>query len=117
MLKVYTESPEIFYHEGQCIDEDIFVDDFYFLTSVIIAEVSITARDVPTGQDITIDILKDGVETGKILILTDGSKSKITSISGLEFLTSNKFGLKIKSVGSTNPGGGLCVRVYYWLRP
>jgi len=102
-----------FNYEGLCLDESVVIDGFYFSTNVIIAKVTIVARVAPTGANITIDLLKAGVEQTKIATLTAAATYEESIISAGNFLSTDRFGLKIKSVGSTEPGQSLIVIVHY----
>jgi len=103
-----------FYYEGVAQDEDIIAKDIYFDADIIINAVIITARVAPTGSNITIDITKDDVEQSKIATLSTSSISERTAFStSIAFTTTDKFGLKIKSIGSNEAGQGLGIQVHY----
>lgn len=102
-----------FYFEGIVVDEDIIIDGIYFNQSSYIRKITINARVAPTGANLTIDILKDGSEETNLATLTDASLYETTSLDAIEFSSAERFGLKIKSVGSTNPGQGLNITVHY----
>ena len=106
-----------FNYEGLCQDEDTIIDGFYFGNSVGVDKVTITARVAPTGANLTVDLLKDGSEQTKIATLTAAGTYEVTTLSVVEYYsTSERFGLKIKSIGSTEPGQALIVIVHYYDR-
>ncbi|MCH8172656.1 MAG: hypothetical protein IIA70_05020 [Proteobacteria bacterium] len=98
---------------GQAIDEEIILDGFFFEDTATIQEVTIFARDAPVGAAFTIDFLKGGVEQTKIATLADGVSKQATTISGLSYTDTEEFGLKVKSVGSTNPGAEIAIILSY----
>ena len=100
---------------GTLIDEEIFFgeDGFYFPRPSTIAKISLHCRTAPVGDDVTVDILKDDVEQSRIATLADGSKDQVTDIADIAFTNAEKFGLKMKSIGSTTAGEDLTVVIYY----
>ena len=104
-------------YEGIVQDEEILVDGVYFPNNVGIAGVLINSRVAPTGSNLTMDLLIAGNEQAKIATLTADSKYEKTTFSLPLLLTSNdRFGLKIKSVGSIEPGQGLNITIFYYDR-
>jgi hypothetical protein len=107
-----------FYYEGIAIDEDIIVDGFYFDGSIAIDKMTIHARVAPSASNLTVDILKDGVEQSKIGTLTAGSTYERTTLAApVQYITTDMLGLKIKTIGAaSNEGEGLNVIVHYYDR-
>jgi hypothetical protein len=103
-----------FNYEGLCQDEDVIVDGFYFNNGVAIDKITIISRVAPTGANITIDLLKGGAEQTNLATLTAASTYELTTITTASFATTDRFGLKIKSIGSTEPGQSLTVIVHYY---
>lgn len=102
-----------FHIGGVAIDEEIIIDGFLFNENVTISKVTIFAREAPTGAAFTIDFLKAGVEQTKIATLAAGVKKQSTTISALTYTTTEEFGMKIKSVGSTLEGSEFTIIVHY----
>ena len=98
---------------GTFVDEKVIFNGFYFLGSTTIKKIGIHNDVAPTGSSITIDIIKDDVEQTRIATLADGSSNQLTDITDISFSTSEKFGLKIKSIGSTLPGEGGTIAIHY----
>lgn len=98
-----------FHCSGLAIDEDDILDGFKFPVDTTVNKLLIFARKVPTGADIKIDILKNGVEQVKLSTLIAGQKKEITAYLNVSFLTTDEFGLRIKQVGSTYPGAEITV--------
>ena len=103
-----------FYYEGIVQDEDTIVDGFYFDNAVGIDGVTLHARVAPTGADITVDLMKDGAEESKVSTLTDASTYEETALVTEYYATDERFGLKIKTIGSVEDGQGLIVVVHYY---
>jgi hypothetical protein len=105
-----------FNYEGLCQDEDNIIDGFFFNNSVAVDKITIMARVAPTGANLTIDLLKDGAEQSKVATLTDAGIYEVTAITTEYYAIDERFGLKIKSIGSTEPGQSLVVVVHYYDR-
>ena len=106
-----------FNYEGIAQDEETLVDGFYFDNNVGVDKVTLFARVAPTGADLTIDLLKDGFEQTKIATLATTSTYELTTLSVVEYYaTTERFGLKLKSVGSIEPGQSLTAIVHYYDR-
>jgi hypothetical protein len=103
-------------YEGLCQDEDTIIDGFYFSNGVSIEKITIAARVAPTGANITVDMLRDGAEEGVISTLTAAATYEATIFTAQHFLSTERFGLKIKSIGSSEPGQSLIVVVHYYDR-
>lgn len=104
------------HYAGLAIDEEIFFDDFEFKFDVDIVACSIFCRVGPSGTALTIDFLKDGAEQSKTVTVSAGTDSIKQTITGLNYVgggTPEKLGLKIKTIGSTEPGRELTVTIYY----
>lgn len=100
---------------GQAIDEEIIFDGLFFDQNVTIVGVDLYAREAPAGAALTLDFLKDQAEQTKIITLADGVKKQNTTIAGLTYTPAQELGLKVKSVGSTNPGAEIAIVVHYKL--
>lgn len=102
-----------FYVEGIVVDEETIFDGFFFENNSTILKITLMVKEIVTGSNLTIDLLKDGAEQTKIATLSDGSVYETTDIADTAYLTTERFGLKVKSVGSTTPGKGLTVLVHW----
>lgn len=106
-----------FYYEGIAQDEEVFIDGIYPNNRIGISHIAINARVAPTGGSLTIDLTVDGAEQSKIATLAAGSKYQKTTLSSvLQVATTEKIGLKIKSIGTIEPGQGLNVTIFYYDR-
>ncbi len=100
---------------GAAIDEEVVFDGFYFDEDVAITKVTLYAREAPSGAALSLDFTKSGTEQTKTVALADGSKKGNTAISGLSYTMLEEFGMKVKSVGTTDPGADITILVHYHL--
>jgi len=103
----------VFHYAGTLIDEDEIVNGFRFIGNITITKVGLHCRTAPAGAAVTVDILKNSVEQGRIATLAAGSTAQITDITDTNILSTEDFGLKIKSVGSAFEGESMNVVVHY----
>jgi len=101
---------------GAAIDEEVIFNGLFFDEDVTITGVTLHAREAPIGAAFTIDFIKGGIEQTKTATLADGSNKGNTAIAGLSYTTLEEFGLKVKSVGSTNPGAEITILVHYHIK-
>lgn len=97
------------YHEGFVADEETFFDGLTFPETSTITAIILSARVAPVGANLTIDLLKDGVEQTAIATLTAGSTYETTDITDVAFTVSERLGLITKSVGSSLEGSGVSI--------
>lgn len=106
-----------FHISGERADEDIILEGVFFPFDITFLKADVYASDPPTGADLTYDILKDGLEQSRIITLQDqlvsGVSYTTTDISDINFSSSERFGLKVKSIGSTNPGAEVDIILHY----
>lgn len=103
----------VFHYTGTLVDEETIFNKFRFQGTIIIKKIELHARTAPTGANLTIDILKNSVEQSNLATLTAGSTDEITNITDITFTSSDDFGLKIKSVGTTVAGEDLNIVIHY----
>jgi hypothetical protein len=89
------------------------LNGMHFQGTCTIAKIGLLIEDAPSGAAVTIDILKNSVEQSRIGTLADGATGQETTITALGFTNSDEFGVRIKSVGSIEPGAGLTVLIFY----
>lgn len=101
-----------FYHEGDAIENETWLNGFLFQKNVTITSVMVLARSQPTNSELQIAVLKDGIE---VITVSVPAGSYQGSVSGLDisFLSNSSLGLRSKAVGSGNPGGRYTVCVFY----
>lgn len=102
----------IFQYSGLAVDEETIIDYFRFQAAATITKIGVHAREAPSGSALTVDILLNQAEQGRIATLNAGATGQITDITDINFSTAQDFGLKIKSVGSATPGNEITVVVY-----
>lgn len=110
-----------FPYEATAQDEDYIIIDsasgegFRFDEDVIITDITIHARVAPTGADLIIYPIKNETEiSASAATLTAGSYIEKTDIADISITAdTDRFGLIIKQIGSTEPGQGLTVVVHY----
>lgn len=56
--------------EGFPILNDVFFDGYYFPEAVSIDKITLSARSAPSGSNLQIEILKNGIPTGKVATLS-----------------------------------------------
>lgn len=102
-----------FLFDSHLIDEEIF-GIFYFPDNASITKIMLFIGEV-ADADITVDILKNDVEQSKISTLSSATVSELTTFgSSVDFLSTDKCSLKIKSCGSDDaPGQSLTAVIYY----
>ena len=101
---------------GAAIDEEVIFDGFYFDEDADITQVTLYAREAPSGAALTLDFTKGGAEQTKTVTLADGSKKGSTAVTGLSYTTLEEFGMKVKSVGTTDPGAEMTILVHYHIK-
>lgn len=99
----YKHIPQPFF--GNAVDEQEF-GFFYAEVATRIVGMLITAQNAPTGADLTVDLTKAGVEQSKVGTLTAGSNYQRSAFaSPLDLAAGENVRLKIKTIGSSHPGG------------
>lgn len=100
-------------YSGQAILNEVF-GQRKFNQAVTITKIDISTRDMPVGDNITMDCTLDGTEQSKIATVTAGGATfQTTDITDFDVTNAQVFGLKIKNVGTTNIGGEMCITVHY----
>lgn len=85
---------------------DITDDEFRVSFDMNITELQAYVTTAPVGDDIDVDIKKNGVALGTVTI-TDGLKTGFLIISSTELLSSDVLTVEITKIGSTTPGQNL----------
>ncbi len=92
----------------------VFYEGFVPAEDITLKAISLFAMQAPTGQDLTVDVLKDGVAEANISTLAAGAAfQKTTFLTPVEILKTERLGLKFVQVGSTEPGNGIIATLYY----
>ena len=91
--------------------EEVIFNGFHFREGTTVVAMGI--HGTPPSSDLTIDLLKDDVEQSKIATLAAGQSNQETDIDDVDFLATEKFGIKVKSVGSPEPGEIFSVIAHY----
>ncbi len=92
----------------------VFYDGFVPQENIMVMAIGLFAQVAPDGQDMKVDILKNGTEQNNPAILMDGSQFEKTDLgSSIGFLVSDRLGLKFTQVGSVVAGDKIVVTVYY----
>lgn len=98
------------YGRSPDVDEVIF-NGHYFLDNITIVKLGI--HGTKPGTNLTVDLLKDDVEQTRIATLSAGSSDEETDITDIDYLTTEKFGMVCKSIGSPEPGEIYSITVFY----
>lgn len=92
----------------------VFYEGFLPAEDITLKAISIFATEAPTGQDLSLDVLIDGVEQANVSTLADGATyQKTTFGTAIEISKSERLGLKFIQVGTTQPGNGIIVTLYF----
>ena len=92
----------------------VFYEGFIPLEDMTLKAISLFAMQAPTGQDLTVDVLKGGVAQSNVSTLAAGTTfQKTTFLSPIAFLKTERLGLKFVQVGSTDSGNGITATFYY----
>ncbi len=100
-----------FYYEGIIQIETI--QGFFFDSDVSITGVTLIARVAPTGQDLTLDLVKNGTPLTLPVKLTDSTLAEKTTLEPVPFLATDNVGYAITQVGSGEAGQGLTILLHY----
>ena len=96
------------------VDGLVFYDGFVPQENITVNAIGLFAQTAPTGQNMTVDVLKNGTEQNNPGVLTDGSQFEKTVLgSSIEFLVADRLGLKFTQVGSAIAGDKVVVTIYY----
>jgi hypothetical protein len=102
-----------FYYTGDAIDEQIF-GFFAPSVGVRIIGMAIAAQVAPVGSNLTIDLVNSaGVELARVGTLPAGLQYERSTLVPLDLVANDFVRAKIKSVGSTTPGGYLHITLYF----
>ena len=107
------QQSEEYYFEGDAILSEVIKDGKFFKNDVKVTKIGIFARTAPTGADLKLDLLSGGVALSKVATLTAGQQYEETDISDNTYLTTDRFGLTFTQIGSTLPGTGISITVFY----
>ena len=92
----------------------VFYDGFVPQHNITVKAIGLFAQIAPSGQDLKVDILKNGTDQINPATLTDGSQFEKTVLgSSINFLVSDRMGLKFTQVGSVVAGDKIVVTIYY----
>lgn len=92
----------------------VFYDGFVPQHNITVKAIGLFAQIAPSGQDMKVDILKNGTDQINPATLTDGSQFEKTVLgSSINFLVSDRMGLKFTQVGSVVAGDKIVVTIYY----
>lgn len=102
---------------GQAVDEEILLDGLLFPEGVDITAVSFYAREAPQGASFTIDFLKNQVAQSKSVSLLQANQKGSGTVSGLSYLSTDEFGIKVTNTGTSNPGAEISIIIHYNVQP
>ena len=102
-----------FYVNGDAVVDNLVIDGIYFQADIKITKIAIFADVSPTGANLIIDQTVGGAVQSKAATLTAGSQYEETDTADLSVLTTDRYGLKITQVGSTLPGAGLKITIFF----
>ena len=101
--------------EGFPILNDVFFDGHYFAEAITIDKITLSARTVPSGSNLQIEILKNGLATGKIATLNAGSLYQSTTVSPtLSLLPADRLGLKVVAADGGETAEGVQTTIPYF---
>ena len=92
----------------------VFYEGFVPQENITLNAIGLFAQTAPTGQDLKVDVLKNGTAESNPGTLAAGSQFEKTVLgSSIGFLASDRLGLKFIQVGSVIAGDKIVVTVYY----
>ena len=92
----------------------VFYEGFVPQENITLNAIGLFAQTAPTGQDLKVDVLKNGTAESNPGTLAAGSQFEKTVLgSSIGFLASDRLGLKFTQVGSVIAGDKIVVTVYY----
>ncbi len=94
------------------VNGTVFYDGYIPQEFITVRAIGVFARNAPTGQNLKVDILKNGTAQNNEAILTDGSQFEKTGTS-VSFSNTDRLGLKFTQVGSVIAGDKIVVTVYF----
>ncbi len=118
--RVFLQVPKIehrymtIYHEGVPADGEIFFDGFAFGEDVTIDKITVYARNAPRGNDLQIDLMKNGSAQGRVATLTQDNLSETTSIQTINYGPADVLGLKVLVADSQAEAEGLSIILHYF---
>lgn len=110
---IVTESSFTVSYAFECEAGVIFYDGWTPPENVTVTNIEIFCVSAPVGAKLTIDCLVDGDEQSRTASLDSSSNYQSTNITNLPILATERFGLKIKTVGATESGNGMIVTIRY----
>lgn len=102
-----------FFIPNDAVVNNLLIDGLYFKNDVKITKITIFAGNSPTGANLIIDQTIGGVAQSKAATLTAASQYEETDVADLSVLTTDRYGLKITQIGSTNPGSNIKVVIHF----
>jgi hypothetical protein len=92
----------------------VFYDGLIPQENITVKAIGIFARTAPTGLDLKIDVLKNGIAQNNPANLTNGSQFEKTALlSPIWFLVTDRMGFIFSQVGSVVAGDKVVLTVYY----
>ncbi len=92
----------------------VFYDGLIPQENITVKAIGIFARTAPTGLDLKIDVLKNGIAQNNPGNLTSGIQyEKTVLVSAIGFLVTDRLGFKFTQVVSVVAGDKIVVTVYY----
>jgi len=107
------QQQKVFSYEGDAIVGEEIINGLYFKSNIKITKITLFSRRAPTGLDLKVDLLSNGIEQNKVSKLSNGSRFEETDIVGHIYTTIDRFGLKIIQIGSILPGTSLLIVIHY----
>ena len=100
--------------QDPAVNGTVFYDGFVPQENITVNAIGLFAQTAPTGQDLEVDVLKNGTAENNPGTLTAGSQFGKTVLgSSIGFLVSDRLGLKFTQVGSVVAGNKFVVTIYY----
>lgn len=102
-----------FYHEGNCIESETWLNGFHFGGTIEIKRVSVFARSQPTNSALKIAVLR---AVSQVITVTIGAGQYMGDTilgSAIQFTDSQALGLNTVDIGDGDPGGELNVAIFY----
>jgi hypothetical protein len=99
---------------GPAVNGVIFYDGFFPQENITVNAMGLFAQTAPVGQDIKVDVIKNGIGENNPGTLTAGSQFEKTTLGfSIGFLSTDRLGFKFTQVGSVVAGDKIVVTIYF----
>jgi hypothetical protein len=96
------------------VDGLVFYDGYVPQENITLRAIGLFARNAPIGQDLKVDVIKNGTAENNYGTLSNGSQFEKTVLGpSIGFSVSDRLGLKFTQIGTLVAGDNIVVTIYY----